>query len=128
MNKSNPPAYQENLQIPLINGNIMNIPLTSINISEEMNKTGIWKQVNDGNKMRTQLDVKDLKPKSAKKVIKHKKIISKNAQSEIERRLSTMDEVEEEDSLKADLLRRSSWTSNGVKNEKKKCTSAETSV
>jgi sodium bicarbonate transporter 10 len=26
----------------------MNIPLTSINISEEVNKTGIWKQVNEG--------------------------------------------------------------------------------
>lgn len=32
---------------------------------------------------------------------KHKKItLSKNAQTEIERRLSTMDEVEEDDSLK----------------------------
>lgn len=30
---------------------------------------------------------------------KHKKLISKNAQSEIERRLSTMDEVEEDDSV-----------------------------
>lgn len=38
-----------NLQIPLANGNIMKIPLTSINISEEVNKTGIWKQVNEGN-------------------------------------------------------------------------------
>lgn len=35
-----------NLQIPLVNGNIMKIPLSSINISEEVNKTGIWKQVN----------------------------------------------------------------------------------
>lgn len=38
-----------NLQIPLANGNIMKIPLTSINISEEVNKTGIWKTVNEGN-------------------------------------------------------------------------------
>lgn len=37
---------EENLQIPLANGNIMKIPLTSINISEEVPKTGIWKQVN----------------------------------------------------------------------------------
>ena len=37
-----------NLQIPLANGNIMKIPLASINISEEVNKTGIWKQVNEG--------------------------------------------------------------------------------
>lgn len=35
-----------NLQIPLANGNIMKIPFASINISEEVNKTGIWKQVN----------------------------------------------------------------------------------
>ncbi|KAF9811946.1 hypothetical protein SFRURICE_021303, partial [Spodoptera frugiperda] len=92
--KSNPPPYQENLQIPLINGNIMNIPLTSINISEEVNKTGIWKQVNNSNKMK-----KDMKNKTGKKNNKHKKLImSKNAQTEIERRLSTMDEVEEDDS------------------------------
>jgi len=26
----------------------MKIPLTSINISEEVNKTGIWKHVNEG--------------------------------------------------------------------------------
>jgi len=35
-----------NIQISLANGNIMKIPLASINISEEVNKTGIWKQVN----------------------------------------------------------------------------------
>ncbi|KOB71446.1 Sodium-driven chloride bicarbonate exchanger [Operophtera brumata] len=95
--KTNPPAYQENLQIPLINGNIMNIPLASINISEEVNKSGIWKQVNNSNKMKNNV----IKSKMGKKNNKHKKIIlSKNAQTEIERRLSTMDEVEEEDSLK----------------------------
>lgn len=72
----------------------MNIPLTSINISEEVNKTGIWKQVNNSNKMK-----KDMKNKTGKKNNKHKKLImSKNAQTEIERRLSTMDEVEEDDS------------------------------
>ncbi|KAG8223167.1 hypothetical protein J437_LFUL000333, partial [Ladona fulva] len=38
-----------NLQIPLPNGNIMKIPLASINISEEVNKSGIWKQVNEVN-------------------------------------------------------------------------------
>nr|XP_026487483.1 electroneutral sodium bicarbonate exchanger 1 isoform X1 [Vanessa tameamea] len=123
--KSNPPAFQENLQIPLINGNIMNIPLASINISEEVNKTGIWKQVNNSNKVKARLESKDLKAKSGKKTIKHKKLISKNAQSEIERRLSTMDEVEEDDpSMKSDLLRRKdSWSSGFKKN-----TSAETSV
>lgn len=67
MNKTNPPAYEENLQIPLINGNIMNIPLTSINISEEMNKTGIWKQVNNDNKGRSRSEGKEIKSKSGKK-------------------------------------------------------------
>lgn len=66
-NKTNPPIFQENLQIPLINGNIMNIPLTSINISEEVNKTGIWKQVNNSNKLKSHIDTKELKVKSAKK-------------------------------------------------------------
>ncbi|XP_072936830.1 electroneutral sodium bicarbonate exchanger 1 isoform X3 [Epargyreus clarus] len=96
-NKNNPPAYQENLQIPLINGNIMNIPLTSINISEEVNKTGIWKQVNNSNTVVNRSEPKDPKAKSGKKNIKHKKLISKTAQSEIERRLSTMEEAEEDD-------------------------------
>ncbi|XP_013181494.1 PREDICTED: sodium bicarbonate cotransporter 3 isoform X4 [Papilio xuthus] len=129
-NKSNPPPYQENLQIPLINGNIMNIPLTSINISEEVNKTGIWKQVNSSNKMAPTSDTKDFKVKSGKKNNKHKKLMSKNAQSEIERRLSTMDEVEEDDPIsKIDMLRRlDSWS--GVKKcePKRNSTSAETSV
>lgn len=43
------PPSSGNLQIPLVNGNIMKIPLSSINISEEVNKTGIWKQVNNEN-------------------------------------------------------------------------------
>lgn len=34
----------------------MNIPLASINISEEMNKTGIWKQVNNSNKSKNKND------------------------------------------------------------------------
>ncbi|XP_037907925.1 electroneutral sodium bicarbonate exchanger 1 isoform X4 [Hermetia illucens] len=38
------PASTEGIRIPLANGNIMNIP---INISEEVNKTSIWKQVNN---------------------------------------------------------------------------------
>ncbi|XP_063891334.1 sodium bicarbonate cotransporter 3 isoform X6 [Helicoverpa armigera] len=125
--KSNPPSYQENLQIPLINGNIMNIPLTSINISEEVNKTGIWKQVNNSNKMK-----RDIKSKTGKKNNKHKKLImSKNAQTEIERRLSTMDEVEEDDSsVKNEHVRRKdSWSSGIRKSDSRKgSTSAETSV
>lgn len=38
-----------NLKIPLANGNVMNIPLSAINISEEVNKSGVWKQVNETN-------------------------------------------------------------------------------
>ncbi|CAH1645128.1 unnamed protein product [Spodoptera littoralis] len=125
--KSNPPPYQENLQIPLINGNIMNIPLTSINISEEVNKTGIWKQVNNSNRMK-----KDTKNKTGKKNNKHKKLImSKNAQTEIERRLSTMDEVEEDDSSTKNehVRRKDSWSSGIRKSDSRKgSSSAETSV
>ncbi|KAI8427539.1 hypothetical protein MSG28_002055 [Choristoneura fumiferana] len=94
-NEKNLPPYQENLQIPLINGNIMNIPLKSINISEEVNKTGIWKEVN--NKTKNKNDAKESKSRSGKKNIKHKKLMSKEVQSELERRLSTMAEVEEDD-------------------------------
>ncbi|XP_048487153.1 sodium bicarbonate cotransporter 3 isoform X3 [Plutella xylostella] len=125
----NPPPYQENLQIPLINGNIMNIPLASINISEEVNKTGIWKQVNNSNKINKN-DGKD-KPKNNKKSNKHKKLTSKEFQSELERRLSTMDEVEEDEpSLKSQVVRRKeSWGGSCKKNDSRKnSTSAETSV
>lgn len=50
-----------NIQISLANGNIMKIPLASINISEEVNKTGIWQQVNEGNE----------KSKQSKSLIKY---------------------------------------------------------
>lgn len=43
----------------------MRIPVTSINISEEVNKTGIWQQVNEGNE----------KPKQTK-LIKYVSIVS----------------------------------------------------
>jgi sodium bicarbonate transporter 10 len=38
-----------NLAIPLANGNVMKIPLSSVNITEEVNRTGIWKTVNNVN-------------------------------------------------------------------------------
>lgn len=58
----------ENIHISLANGNIMKIPLTRVNISEEVNKTGIWQQVNEGNE----------KSKQSKILIKQvsKKILS----------------------------------------------------
>ena len=40
-----------NLQIPLANGNVMKIPLSSVNITEEVNKTGKYKKMSmDHNK------------------------------------------------------------------------------
>jgi len=51
--KKLPIGASGNLQIPLANGNIMKIPLTSINISEEVNKSGVWKQVNEDNGIAT---------------------------------------------------------------------------
>lgn len=48
-----------NIQISLTsNGNVMKIPLTSINISEEVNKTGIWQQVNENNERMQQRLIK----------------------------------------------------------------------
>ena len=39
-----------NLQIQMSNGNVMNIPVDkSINISEEVNRSGVWKTVNCSN-------------------------------------------------------------------------------
>ncbi|CAK1549654.1 unnamed protein product [Leptosia nina] len=125
--KSNPPEYQENLQIPLINGNIMNIPLASINISEEMNKTGIWKQVNNSNN-KAYDEPREFKAKPGKKTNRHKKLMSKNVQSEVERRLSTMDEIEEDDSMKSELLKRKDSWSISKDECKKNGVSAETSV
>lgn len=46
-------TVDKNLQIPLVNGKVMNIPFSAINISEEVNKTGIWKQVNENNQKKS---------------------------------------------------------------------------
>lgn len=63
-----------NLQIPLSNGNIMKIPLTSINISEEVNKSGVWKQVNEDNGIVTK--DKNLSPTKNRSVfILHQKLV-----------------------------------------------------
>ncbi|XP_048508732.1 electroneutral sodium bicarbonate exchanger 1 isoform X5 [Athalia rosae] len=129
-----------NLQIPLANGNIMKIPLASINISEEVNKTGIWQQVNEGKSGTTGL-YKDGnatagdKPSKQSKLLsvgKQKKHRSKDQTSLITAdettRLTTMTEEEEDDcgiSIKVDLIRSkespSPMKANGT-------TSAETSV
>ncbi|XP_076668966.1 na[+]-driven anion exchanger 1 isoform X4 [Andrena cerasifolii] len=111
-----------NIQISLANGNIMKIPIASINISEEVNKTGIWQQVNEGNE-------KPKQPKSsnAGKPKKHLKKESSLMADETTR-LTTMTEEDEDDSgisIKVDLIRSKESISplsiNGT-------TSAETSV
>ncbi|XP_076221102.1 na[+]-driven anion exchanger 1 isoform X9 [Nomia melanderi] len=114
-----------NIQISLANGNIMRIPVTSINISEEVNKTGIWQQVNEGNE----------KPKQTKLIntSKQKKHSKKDSSlmADETTRLTTMTEEDEDDSgisikvTHVDLIRSkesiSPLTVNGT-------TSAETSV
>ncbi|CAG7820966.1 unnamed protein product [Allacma fusca] len=81
-----------NLQIPLANGNVMKIPLSSVNITEEVNKTGIWKQVNNVN-------TKDspTKESRSKKDKVRKRGNKKDAISDEERRrLSVMNEEDED--------------------------------
>ncbi|XP_014212763.1 electroneutral sodium bicarbonate exchanger 1 isoform X2 [Copidosoma floridanum] len=115
-------ASSGNLQISLANGNIMKIPLTSINISEEVNKTGIWQQVNEGN------DKSKQQPKKMINVGKQKKNSKKDAvlSTDETTRLTTMTEEDEDDggiSIKVNLIRSkdtSPFKANG--------SSAETSV
>ncbi|XP_012539970.1 electrogenic sodium bicarbonate cotransporter 1 isoform X2 [Monomorium pharaonis] len=113
-----------NIQISLANGNIMKIPLASINISEEVNKTGIWQQVNESNE-------KTKQSKSLINVGKQKKNPKKDNSllaADETTRLTTMTEEDEDDSgisIKVDLIRSkesiSPLKANGT-------TSAETSV
>ncbi|XP_016922666.2 electroneutral sodium bicarbonate exchanger 1 isoform X2 [Apis cerana] len=114
-----------NIQISLANGNIMKIPMASINISEEVNKTGIWQQVNEGNEK-----MKQVKLINAGKQKKHSKKDNLLMADETTR-LTTMTEEDEDDSgisikvTNVDLIRSkesiSPLTINGT-------TSAETSV
>lgn len=100
LESSNPGGFQpypRNLQIPLANGNIMKIPVTSINISEEVNKTGIWKTLNKGDK-------KMPPPKPSGGGKKHKsRAHKKDALSDEERRrLSITAEEEGEEEMEYD--------------------------
>ncbi|CAK9805669.1 Sodium-driven chloride bicarbonate exchanger [Anthophora quadrimaculata] len=111
-----------NIQISLANGNIMKIPMASINISEEVNKTGIWQQVNESNEK-----MKQAKFINAGKQKKHSKK-ENSLMADETTRLTTMTEEDEDDSgisIKVDLIRSkesiSQLTINGT-------TSAETSV
>ncbi|XP_063240178.1 electroneutral sodium bicarbonate exchanger 1 [Bacillus rossius redtenbacheri] len=80
-----------NLQIPLANGNVVKIPYTSINITEEVNKTGLWKHVNENT-----MGNKEDKKKSKNGLRSKRRGSKKDAVLEDEmKRLSTMAEEEE---------------------------------
>ncbi|XP_043587335.1 electroneutral sodium bicarbonate exchanger 1 isoform X4 [Bombus pyrosoma] len=81
-----------NIQISLANGNIMKIPMASINISEEVNKTGIWQQVNEGNEKTKQ--VKLINAGKQKKHSKKENLLTADETT----RLTTMTEEDEDDS------------------------------
>lgn len=46
------------IEVPMANGNIMKIPVSQdgndINISEEMNRSGVWKSLEAGNAQETE--------------------------------------------------------------------------
>ncbi|CAL4062275.1 unnamed protein product [Meganyctiphanes norvegica] len=81
--------------VPLVNGNVLKVPHPSINISEELNKSGVWKDIHGP-------EIIEKKPASKRKSSHHRKRGStKDAQNDDEtRKLSLMpegDEIEEED-------------------------------
>jgi len=85
-----------NFSIPLANGNVMKIPVNSLNITEEVNRTGIWKTVNNMNAKEAP-QTKEEEAKGNDKAAR-KRGSKKDAISEEEsRRLSTMNEEEEDD-------------------------------
>ncbi|XP_033356152.1 electroneutral sodium bicarbonate exchanger 1 isoform X8 [Bombus vosnesenskii] len=92
--QNEPMAYgpSGNIQISLANGNIMKIPMASINISEEVNKTGIWQQVNEGNEKTKQ--VKLINAGKQKKHSKKENLLMADETT----RLTTMTEEDEDDS------------------------------
>ncbi|XP_037076532.1 sodium bicarbonate cotransporter 3-like [Pollicipes pollicipes] len=108
-----------NLTIPLASGNVMRIPLDSVNISEEVNRSGIWLGINKENKQPKPRDA-DGKPvgedgrKEERKHRSHRRHKNGKREQSIEdptaTRLSTMHEEEEEDAgitiqRRRDLLR-----------------------
>ncbi|GJQ69860.1 hypothetical protein Trydic_g22408 [Trypoxylus dichotomus] len=110
-----------NLKIPLANGNIMNIPLSAINISEEVNRTGIWKQVNEVNKRDKDKKKSTVTGRFKKK--KHaKKEDKRDDKTKLEKRLSTMAEEDEEEgiTIKRESVRERNrqWSSGDKKNAK----------
>uniref|UniRef100_T1IXC2 Anion exchange protein n=1 Tax=Strigamia maritima TaxID=126957 RepID=T1IXC2_STRMM len=101
-------ADGENLEISLYNGNIMKIPIENlqhypepepnINISEEVNKSGIWKQVNNAKAINGVNHTGDSNKHHTDNNHTKKRGTKKDAMNEEERkRLSTMAEEEDED-------------------------------
>ncbi|XP_076044221.1 na[+]-driven anion exchanger 1 isoform X4 [Oratosquilla oratoria] len=43
-------THEGMMTIPLASGNVMKVPMNAINISEEVNKSGIWKDINHSSK------------------------------------------------------------------------------
>ncbi|KAH1024111.1 hypothetical protein HUJ05_003660 [Dendroctonus ponderosae] len=93
----------KNLKIPLANGKVMNIPFSVMNISEEVNKTGIWKQVNEHNaKTEVKNDEKKKSPKTPRFLkAKKKKTSKKEAELKqaLTKKLSIMNEEDEDEGI-----------------------------
>nr|AJO70194.1 sodium bicarbonate cotransporter isoform 3 [Cherax cainii] len=78
------------MTIPLANGNVMKVPMNPINISEEVNKSGVWMDINK--------DQEKKPPTSPTKNNTKKRGTKKDALNEEEKkRLSMMAEEDEED-------------------------------
>ncbi|KYB27589.1 hypothetical protein TcasGA2_TC033054 [Tribolium castaneum] len=78
----------------------MNIPLSAINISEEVNKTSIWKQVNKNNTRPIEKEKKKSPIGTGRfKKKKQSKRDEKQEKAKLEKRLSIMNEEEEDDGI-----------------------------
>ncbi|XP_071539831.1 sodium-driven chloride bicarbonate exchanger isoform X20 [Panulirus ornatus] len=83
-------ASEGMMTIPLANGNVMKVPMNPINISEEVNKSGVWMDINK--------DQEKKPPNSPAKNNTKKRGNKRDALNEDEKkRLSMMAEEDEED-------------------------------
>ncbi|CAG9823395.1 unnamed protein product [Phaedon cochleariae] len=74
----------------------MNIPLSAINISEEVDKTGIWKHVNNEQNSEVKDKRKSPKTKNRFKKKKQSKKDEIKREEQLEKRLSTCKEEDDE--------------------------------
>lgn len=93
-----------NLTIPLASGNVMRIPLDSVNISEEVNRSGVWLGINKDNKQNNKVVDEDGRREDRKHRGHRRRKNGKNGDAAVgdegpnSTRLSTMhEEAEEED-------------------------------